>query len=98
MQKGNAGWWTRRVSEWRPTGTRGPSRKSGPTYDVTAGQAHDVSVNQHYTCINRAAIYSTLFHNSKTVYNDYKGIQEPKHLQLESNVNFQQNSYTAVVN
>lgn len=89
VKKGNAGWRTRRVSEWRPTETRGPTRKSGPTYDVTAGQPHDVTVNQQY--INGAAIYSNLFHNSDTAYCEYRGIQGPKHLQLESNVKFQQN-------
>jgi len=70
----------RRVSEWRPTEIRGPSRKSGPIYEVTVGQAH-VTVNQH-VYINGAAIYSNLFHNSETVYSEYKGIQGPKHLQL----------------
>jgi len=32
------------------------------------------------------------------LYSEYRGIQGPKHLPLESNVKFQQNPYTAVVN
>jgi hypothetical protein len=98
--KGNVDCRTRRVSEWRPTETRGPSRKSGPTYEITDGQAHMLhSINT----IHGAATYRMLFRNSETVCIRIRGIQGAKtekaeHLLLESNVTCQQNPYTAVVN
>ena len=48
--------------------------------------------------INGAAIYSILFHNSETVCSRIQGDSGAKTENAESNIKFQQNPYTAVVN